>query len=102
MSSSGEQRYLNSLPRPPEIEPARRASSIAIPCPGIALPKQSNAISNGKIVDVAGFYAFASRMRVRISRTASESPVRTARAMMLWPMLNSVISGMAATSPMLR
>jgi hypothetical protein len=41
-------------------------------------------------------------MRARISRTASASPVSTARETTLWPMLNSVISGMAATSVTLR
>ena len=57
---------------------------------------------DGRIQVFAAFYGLASRISARISRTASESPVRTARAMMLWPMLNSVISGMAATSEMLR
>ena len=38
----------------------------------------------------------------RISRTAAASPSNTAWAMMAWPMLSSVISGVAATGPTLR
>ena len=110
----------NALLRPGIVLPGL---SNALLRSSIAIPKLSNAISggriafqslkelatgakfaawNGKIAAFTAFHAFASRMRARISRTASESPVSTARAMTLWPMLNSVISGMAATSPTLR
>ena len=51
---------------------------------------------------LAPFRILPSAIAFRISRTAPSRPTKIERDTMLWPMLNSVISGIAATAPTLR